>query len=358
MKVPELPALTGIRFLAATFVFLSHIIIWPGICSSCSNFNFGNFGVAVFFVLSGFILTYNYAWLFANGVSFGDYGRFIWDRLAKIYPLYLLTLLLAIPIELLGHHRTWSWSALIMQLTLLQCILPFDQLRSTDHFNVPGWSISCEFFFYLLAPFLIWRSLSVKRPIIAIVTTVVATTVLAMATGIWAVHISTWPGRFALARTPEFLMGVATAGYYLKGGVPTRSYITLAIAGGIALLSLSLWGCEQAPLFLRLGFLNAPGAALLIYGLAYGQGWIARFLSQHWIRLFGMSSFAFYLIHDLFIRTCKGIFEYCHVSVSEFWIKATISLMLFLCIQMTSIYLFKKFETPIQKFLRGLTKNK
>ena len=358
MKAPELPALTGIRFFAASLVFVSHVSIWPGIAGMSPSLNLGNFGVVVFFVLSGFILTYNYARLFTGGVSPGNYGRFIWDRLAKIYPLYLLTLLLSIPLELLGHHRIWSWGALILQLTLLQCIVPFDQMRSTDHFDVPGWSISCELFFYLLAPFLIWLGISARRPAYAIVLAVASAIALAAVAGIWAPHISAWPGRFAPVQTPEFFMGVAAAVCYLKCGVPSRGCTSLATSGGIALLALSLWGNSRVPYFLSFGFLSAPGAALFIYGLAHGRGWVAQFLSQRWIELLGMSSFAFYLIHDLIIRACKGVFEYCHINVSSPWAIATISITLFLVTQIISICVFKKFEGPVQKYLRGLVRRK
>ena len=358
MKAPELPALTGIRFFAASLVFAAHITYLPGMAQLPSFLNIGGFGVAVFFVLSGFILTYNYARLFSSGVSFGNYAIFIWDRLAKICPLYLLTLLLAIPIELVGHHRVWSWGALVMQLTFLQCILPLDHLRSTDHFNVPGWSISCEMFFYLLAPFLIWLGLLSKRPRYAVILGWLAAIVLAVAGGIWAVQVSTWPERFAPARVPEFLVGVATAVCYLKGGTPSRTRIHLAVAGGFFLLALSIGANDRVPQFLSLGSLSAPGAALLIYGLACGQGRIAQFLSHRWVELLGMSSYAFYLTHDLIIRICKGAFGCFHISVSTPLSMVLVVLVLFILSQLVSICLFKTFEVPTQKYLRSLVRKK
>src|ERR1019366_5787858 len=170
VKVPELPALTGIRFFAASLVFAGHVTKMPGMgwLEQHVLFHLATCGVAVFFVLSGFILTYNYAHSFRGGIHAGNYGRFIWDRLSKIYPLYLFTLLLCIPIQMIGQHRDWNWLALGLQVTLLQCILPIQQLRLTNYFNVPGWSISCEMFFYLLAPVLIWRCLAIKRLSVAV----------------------------------------------------------------------------------------------------------------------------------------------------------------------------------------------
>ena len=357
MKAPELPALTGIRFFAAGLVFLAHVALLPGTAWFANRYSLGNLGVSLFFVLSGFILTYNYARLLGQGVNLGNYSRFIWDRLAKIYPLYLLTLLLAIPIELAGHHREWSWEALAMQLFLLQCILPVGQLDATNHLNVPGWSISCEMFFYLLAPFLIWLGFSTKRLANVVILGWLTAIVVAVTAGTCALHVSAWPGRFAPARTAEFIAGVVTAVCYLKGRIPKKTDIQLCVAVGFSLMVVPIL-IESPFASLRLGFLCAPGAALFIYGLAYGQGWLAQFLSHRWMLLLGMSSFAFYLIHDLIIRGFKGVFMYCQISANTALTATTITVILFVLIQIVSIWLLKTVELPIQKYLRGLARRK
>ena len=357
MKAPELPALTGVRFFAASMVFVNHITNLIGPNRFLSKYSLASLGVSLFFVLSGFILTYNYTPLLVKGVNLGNYSRFLWDRLAKIYPLYLLTLLLAIPIELAGHHREWSWGALALQFFLLQCILPVGQLGATDHFNVPGWSISCEMFFYLLAPFLIWIGFATRRLATVVVLGWLTAIVVAVAAGAWALHISPWPARFAPARSAEFIAGVVTAVCYLKGRMPSKMDIQLCIWVGFFLMALPIFVGSQF-LILDLGFLGAPGSALFIYGLAHGQGWLAQFLSHRWLLLLGMSSFAFYLIHDLIIRVFKGIFAYCHVSNITTLTATTVAVILFVLIQILSVYVLKTFELPIQKYLRGLTRKR
>ena len=67
MRKTELRALTGVRFYAALFVFFSHMPIVAGMDALSGQrvvFNAGVVGVSFFFVLSGFILTYNYAHVF------------------------------------------------------------------------------------------------------------------------------------------------------------------------------------------------------------------------------------------------------------------------------------------------------
>ncbi len=86
MRRPELPALTGVRFYAAILVYLSHVTLLPGmevLSGGRLIFNAGVVGVSFFFVLSGFILTYNYAEVFGHGVERADYVRFVWDRFTK-----------------------------------------------------------------------------------------------------------------------------------------------------------------------------------------------------------------------------------------------------------------------------------
>ncbi len=357
MKLPELPALTGIRFFAASLVFLDHISHLIGSFWIVPRYSLGSLGVSLFFVLSGFILTYNYAGLLSNGVNFGNYGRFIWDRLAKVYPLYLLTLLLAVPIELIGHHRDWSWSALAMQLFLLQCILPIGQLSATNHFNVPGWSISCEMFFYLLAPFLIWAAISTRRLTHIVILGWLTAVILAVATGTWGIRVSAWPSRFAPARTAEFIAGVVTAVCFLKGRIPKKLDIQLCLAVGLILMVVPVF--YDSPFAgLRQGFLCAPGAALLIYGLAFDQGWLAQFLSHRWLLLLGTASFAFYLVHDLVIRLAKGVLAHCHVSADTTLAAPTIAVTLFVLIQILSVVLLKSVELPVQKYLRSLIRRR
>jgi peptidoglycan/LPS O-acetylase OafA/YrhL len=112
MRKPELPALTGIRFYAAFLVFLSHITVIPGIDQMAQHhllFNAGVVGVSFFFVLSGFILTYNYADVFSVGLSRHEYWKFLWDRLTKIYPVHFTITLLMIPVQIRSPNLPLDW---------------------------------------------------------------------------------------------------------------------------------------------------------------------------------------------------------------------------------------------------------
>src|SRR6059058_3042740 len=125
MRNAELSGLTGIRFYAALGVFLYHVPSFiPGMKAFGGSgvlFNLGDLGVSFFFVLSGFILTYNYANVFREGVPSAGYKRFLWDRLTKIYPVHFLTLLIVLPIAIFSPQWPLDWRAVPFHLVLLQC---------------------------------------------------------------------------------------------------------------------------------------------------------------------------------------------------------------------------------------------
>src|SRR5262245_10610234 len=129
---PVLPQLTGIRFYAALLVFITHIPHLPGMDWLWDQhfilFRLGDLGVTVFFVLSGFILTYNYAPSFEENISTREYFRFTWNRFTRIYPVHLLALFISIPLQILSPNRPLDWRALPFRLTLTQCMLSFADL--------------------------------------------------------------------------------------------------------------------------------------------------------------------------------------------------------------------------------------
>src|SRR6185437_5078025 len=87
-KYATMPALTGLRGIAAIWVVLFHLF-WPGIDPVTRT---GYLGVDIFFILSGFVLSHVY---FCKEEFFtrSGYRRFLLTRLARIYPLHLATLI-------------------------------------------------------------------------------------------------------------------------------------------------------------------------------------------------------------------------------------------------------------------------
>ena len=94
--------LTSMRFVFCLMVFFSHLNFLketdsPFINSIYKNiFYEGYIGVSFFFILSGFVLAYNYFdGLTGNTISVKS---FYVNRFARIYPLYIATFIVAIPL--------------------------------------------------------------------------------------------------------------------------------------------------------------------------------------------------------------------------------------------------------------------
>jgi len=209
----DLPALTGLRFLAAFAVLIGH--------SAAFLLNFetrlydtvywlrqsSGFGMTLFFVLSGFVIHYNYRKAVTEGGIRG-LGNFFWARFARLYPLFILTL----PFNLLFSRRIFDLAAgdgtgFQGILEALPYFLTFTQswfyvpIQGLPLISVVGaaspltWSISTEWFFYLSYPLIVLVLLRVRRPImmaIAIVAWCVAWTTLAVALYDHSPEINGW----------------------------------------------------------------------------------------------------------------------------------------------------------------------
>ena len=176
MPKSDIPQLTGLRFLAAFSILFLHTVIW------CTPFNdtkvplaianaVGIYGMPLFFVLSGFVIHYNYAVLFRDQ-SLGSASRnFFSARFARLYPLYFFFLIFGSLSDFISNWLSWAprefENYVFHTLTLTQSwVYEFsihDRLVLNHGFGL-AWSISTEFFFYLVYPFLVFAVLRIRRP--------------------------------------------------------------------------------------------------------------------------------------------------------------------------------------------------
>lgn len=161
-RIKTINPLTSIRGAAAFWVVYHHysgIDSYPFEPYWLTFLRRGFLGVDIFFILSGFIMSYCYAHFFTTaGLSKKMYFRFLGLRLARIYPLhfFVLTLFFVLTFEnFLPHHAyaknydfQWAyWTSLIQSLLLIQAWDIDQQL-----WNGVAWTISVEWFLYLLFP--------------------------------------------------------------------------------------------------------------------------------------------------------------------------------------------------------------
>ncbi len=150
-KPAPLRALTGLRSFAAINIVFFHFSnpLWFGWLAPVVNAGYAS--VSYFILLSGFVLGYNYNARARAGEL--DKVRFYKARFTRLYPIYLLSLLLAwrvLPQEYAAHTPLIFWTGIVLSPLLLQGWIP-----STSTFlNTPAWTMSAEAFYYVLFPWM------------------------------------------------------------------------------------------------------------------------------------------------------------------------------------------------------------
>ena len=148
----QLTQLTFTRFIAAMTVVFFHYgqTIFPAnIPFLYENITAGPIAVGYFYILSGFIMAIAYYETDENKRLKFKKATYWIARLARIYPVYIIALLIvaAAKFKTLGQ----DWETLPLHLVLLQSWVPGYPIT----LNTPGWSLSVEAFFYLCFPFLL-----------------------------------------------------------------------------------------------------------------------------------------------------------------------------------------------------------
>lgn len=311
---PFVPALTGVRAFAALWVMLLHLtevtsVLLPD--GAARAFGFiawpGALGVDVFFILSGFIISYNYEARFVGRLEVRRYLGFLRARLARIYPVHLV-LLLALVAVVRGLHvdpgggidpQRWSTAQLLESVVLIHA-----WVGHTAAWNSVSWSISSEWLAYLLFPTMVRvaRGLVRLRGVaLALAIGAIAIVPAARAT-IERLAPST-PSLPPLQITAEFLLGCVMYQLYRQG----RGRGGLARHPGWLLVAIVV----AAATLYRLGALQwwvVPLVPPLILGLAYGQGRLTRVLAHPAMVYGGKISFALYMTHYLWLWVMHYLF--------------------------------------------------
>lgn len=295
----QMPALTGIRFPLALWVVVHHLTgpnrmfepLVDGSPTVRALIDAAWVALSVFFAISGFVLARRYG---ATRWSRPALARYAVARFGRVYPVYLISLLILLPI--VGEHlrgdalgstadRLWLFTS---QVLLLQGWHP-----PLVNWNTPAWSLSAEVFFYALFPLVIvpLRTRSARRIAVAVV--------LAFAIPIALRLTIDPPIPKALLYFGDFLIGLAAGLAFdrVAGRIDRRRLGTwlsaAAAAGGILLL---LYRDQLGSFFVFDAGVRLV-SVLLVVGLALGGGTIWRVLASRPVVLGGRASYAIYILH-------------------------------------------------------------
>ncbi|MHC6592114.1 acyltransferase family protein [Arthrobacter sp. C152] len=296
-------SLTGLRFFAALAVLLYHLrIYFTPIGDSLAVFGYGFTAVSFFFILSGFVLS----WSQKKEVLT---RRFYLHRIARIWPLHLLTMVLAIWAPALPTSVRASWTSAPFVATLTQAWIPASPFLNS--FNGVSWSLSCEAFFYLMFP-LLFRKLGhlpghyrlfICVPVGSVILLMVLAAITSMPTADYLL------GTMPLFRLGEFILGMCLASLMKAGWRPKFS--GTAALGLLAMLTVGLLAASlvlsgmSVPVTLA-NVVMAPGFLAVIAAFANEDiaGKASTFASPLVVKL-GQWSFALYLIHELVLRVFR-----------------------------------------------------
>lgn len=296
----EIKGLTGLRGYAALWVFFLHATWeWPGNGFLIQIARHGGSGVLVFFVLSGFILSYVYAQKFADRTT--TYRRFLTARFARIYPLHAFVLLAYAALAaygLVGLLPSDNLYTFALNLGLVQAwgMLP------TVSWNQSAWSISVEAFAYLLFPFLAARlyRASTRALIVAAAVVIFWVFINPFSKALMLATYHAWvlppTGRFSHAGCLVAMLGVFANGVVLyclsrrlcaKGRKPILHDVSTA-CGLLVLLCTCLFSGNSDPWI-------TIGSLLIIFGLSSDSG-VGKFVFGNPVAYFlGRISYALYL---------------------------------------------------------------
>lgn len=225
-----MPSLSGIRWWAAIAVIIHHTLnafVGTGFIKldELSTFSSGGYlAVTLFFILSGFVLTWGWKEKWAASAA----GRrdFYKNRFARIYPLYLL----CIPIYywyvnhvLQNANAHVTGKATVAEVLLVHSAIPYREYYGAQ--SLVTWSLSCEAIFYALLPLILVKLWHASMRTIKIVGWLAAAWLVVLPVGV-CLLVNSEEIRRGFELNPlfcgaQFLLGVCAGLAFRRGWRPT-----------------------------------------------------------------------------------------------------------------------------------------
>lgn len=355
----EIRALTGIRGFAAMLVVGFHyygswVLLLPCLSLVERPLGRGYLGVDLFFILSGFILSYVYN-AGNRKLNLPEYGRFLWFRLARIYPNHLAMLLLLVFLvtaaPLLGFTLTgvYALDSLPFQLTLTHSwpIAPNEYAMS---WNFPAWSISAEWFAYLAI-----------FPLVAFLLQRIRNSILALLLGFGA--LEAWPvfclilsshhrvaDNYELVHVScEFFAGGMFFSAFLLGSGVAR-FCQRQLTGLFVVLLVLLWNVPS----LEGNNCILSILPLLLLGLTSEVSLAGRLFSTPPALWLGRVSYALYMSHGIAIKLIKVLLPSAHYIHCSLAFRLLVFLANLTIIFAMAAGLYYLVEIPARNYLRKI----
>jgi peptidoglycan/LPS O-acetylase OafA/YrhL len=336
--------------------------------------SWGKIGVPIFFVLSGFLISYPFFKSKSGGLHSWYPEGYARRRIAKILPPFYLSIVLIALFYWFRFHDTAYVKAGLKWAIGLGHFVPI-----SPEFNTPYWSLLVEVSFYLTLPFLFWLTRNWQTR----TTTIVIALLLLFVP--FAVRQLNWPGGLTVypdVSTPlGARMDFAAKQFpclldYFGWGVAFAAVYALLIPQNETLRPLSLFGYLGASLLLGTivllsiwsatdGILtNAtrwseeayhwlPGLSgfLLLFFIFDSNCAGSRLLSSTWLRFTGLISYEWFLFHYPIILWFKQLFGSTHGNILSYLLKTAVPLVVTFAF---SVAVYRWFSLPLLNRIRGI----
>lgn len=323
----EIRTLTSLRGVAALGVILYHFrnqfgsAIQPDLLTPFFQRSF--MLVDFFFILSGFVIALSYATLFQECISGRNYAIFLLKRFGRIYPLHVAVLAAFVASEAAKYLVATSadppfsvntFGALVANLFLVQAWGIYDHFT----WNHPAWSISTEWFAYLVFPFIALATTRLRS-----LATIVLAAIACFLALAWVIRIGgagglgVPPSMLLLRCIPSFILGMLIYQLRLLISGPLLSFFEsdTAIVASMAACALVL-----ATHVYDLFAIGAFFFAVLTGCVSTGR--VAVTMSKGAFYFLGEISYSVYLVHTLLLRAWQMLFQvvwHNHTGTIEAW---------------------------------------
>lgn len=303
--------LTGIRGLAAWWVVLYHFreFLAPHIPHWLTQFiSHGYLAVDFFFILSGFVI------FVSNGKAVSNFSIksirvFYLKRLARIYPLHLATLIAALAYPLavyfykgdIDSSARYDFGAFVANIFLVQ---DWGFIKGLT-WNVPSWSISAEFFSYLLFPAMVVLVIRIRQyPKVCVLFALLSMLLLVGVAKYFDLkNIGDNIPEFGVIRCFfQFFVGCVLANLFLNHNLFLARYRLfvegVAVLGLVAILASDLKDYWIMPVTF----------SAIIVTISVGRSIYSKLLSAKFIQIMGFISYSTYMLHFIFRDWYKAFF--------------------------------------------------
>lgn len=354
----KINSLTSLRFFAAIMIVIGHGSQIPAFKQfEFTLFNVGN-SVSFFYVLSGFILTYNY-------YSITDCKSYLVARIARVWPLHLV--MLSIVIVVLKYDVS-NINILAANLFSVQSWIPY-----SDYFysyNAVSWSISTEISFYIAFPVFLWL---MKRSVNILIAVAVLFLLFPLALSLYfnlpvrpsPDHVSSsfWLYINPICRSVEFISGMITCNMYLKcknnnpSGTTKESLFFVLMIFTMFITNKLWYVFKNGDFAAFFGWLATAGSFVVIssfvYSIANGKGVVSNVLSSRILIYLGEISFSMYMCHQVILNFINKFYGPESLAHNEIFY-----LLYLTSVVAMSSFLFHFVEVPARRSIRGLLARK